>query len=260
MRVFISYSHEDKQIVKRISEDLRRQGVQAWLDEDLISPGEQWIDKLSEAFESSDAILVIMSRNTAESRWQTSEIALAVATQRKDPSKRIIPVLVDRQADVPFFLKDLVYCDLSSEDKYEQSFELLLHTLTKPPKVIMDMKETDRRKIAMIKVQKELHRHDVEMLDRRKLIWMSTVGVTVTVLAALATLLAFSVTAGVSIFVVFNKYGYFLAGVLLGITCSVVVHLVARVFYYRRTVRKEGEVAKAFCNRTALKEGEDAQR
>lgn len=239
MRVFISHSHEDKQIVSRITDDLRKHGIQVWLDEDLISPGEQWADKISEAFENSNAILVIISHNTAESRWQTSEIAFAVATQRRDPSKRIIPVLIDRQADVPFFLKDLVYCDLSSESQYEHSFELLLRALTKQPKMMMDIKEADHRKIAVIRAEKELLRHDVEILDRRKAVWTSTVlGASASIIAALVTLFFGGIATIPWIVSVFKEYGSWLAGVLIGATSSLIALLVARRFQ-NRSARKE---------------------
>lgn len=240
MRVFISHSHEDKKIVRRITDDLRKCGIQVWLDEDLISPGEQWADKITEAFEKSDAILVIMSHNTAKSRWQISEIAFAVATQRKDPSKRIIPVLIDRQADVPFFLKDLVYCDLSSETLYQENLELLLRALTKHPKVMMDVKHADRRKIAAIRAEKELLRHDVEVLDRKKVVWTTTVlTATASIIAALVTLFFGGMATIPWIVSMFEEYGAWLAGVLLGVTSSLVAFLVARRLQ-NRAARKEG--------------------
>ena len=261
MRVFVSHSHDDKQIVRRIVQDLQRHGVEVWLDEDLILPGEQWTHKITEAFENSDAILVIMSRNTVKSQWQTSEIAFAVATQRTDPSKRIIPVLVDKQADVPFFLKDLVYCDLSSESEYENGFGLLLRVLTDQPKEMMDTEETDRKRIAAINVGKELLRYDVGILEQRKAVWMYMLsGITSTVFAALFTFIVVSLPLRDFIVGLFKKEGYFLAGSLLGIICSVVVFLVARGIHIRIGVRKEGEAAKALYSRTALKEGEDAQQ
>lgn len=132
MNVFISHSHKDKEIVRRLANDLRKYDLDIWLDEDFISPGDLWTDKINDSLDKSDVILVIMSHNTAESRYQTSEIAFAIASQRKNPAKRVIPVLIDKRAEVPFFLKDILYCDLSSKDKYEQNLESLVQTLLKP--------------------------------------------------------------------------------------------------------------------------------
>lgn len=244
MKVFISHSHDDKQIVRRIVDDLNKNGVEVWLDENLISPGELWTDKITEALQSSDVILVIMSRNTSESRWQTFEIAFSVAAQRGDPSKRIIPVLVDRQADVPFFLTGLAYCDLSSEEKYKHNFESLLRVLSSQSGSTIDMKEADRRKIEAIKTEKEMFQNAMEGLAKKKAIWTSTVlGASASAIAALVGLVVGSIAIVPSMVAIFKRYGDLLAGVLVGVISSLIAFLVARRVQNRAT-RKEGEDAQ----------------
>ena len=239
MRVFISYSHKDKDIVRQIADGLRQHGVEVWLDEDLIAPGEKWIDKINEAVEGSDAILVIMSRNTAGSRFQASEIAFAIATQRKDPGKWIIPVLVDKQADVPFFLKDISYCDLSSEDQYAKNFSSLIQTLSRPPRSGHDVRVSDRRLIEAIKAEKEILRHDLEALDRKKAVWTSTVlGAIASVLAALVTFTVGTFSTVKWMVNIFREWGDFLSGLLVGSLCVLVAFLVAKQLQ-KKSARKE---------------------
>jgi hypothetical protein len=40
MDVFVSHSHRDKEIVRRLANDLKQLGLTVWIDEDFISHGE----------------------------------------------------------------------------------------------------------------------------------------------------------------------------------------------------------------------------
>lgn len=251
MKVFISHSHKDKEVVRRLADDLRRYDFDVWLDEDLISPGEQWTDKINESLESSDVVLIIMSHNTSKSRFQNSEIAFAVASQRKHPSKRVIPILIEKNAELPFFLRDIVYCDLSSKDQYESNLASLIQALSKssvPPK---DFKVSDSKRIETIRAEKQMLQHEKNALDRNKAVWTSTVlGALASVIAVLATFfiaiatMATNVSIGnfLSCVVKDNCFGFF-SGFAVGAICSIVAFIVARTFQ-NRSVRKEGKHAE----------------
>lgn len=247
MKVFISHSHKDKEVVRRLADDLRRYDFDVWLDEDLISPGEQWTDKINESLESSDVVLIIMSHNTSESRFQTSEIAFAVASQRKHPSKRVIPILIEKNAEVPFFLRDIVYCDLSSKDQYENNLKSLVQALSRSSIPPTDFKASDSKRIETIRAEKQMLQHEKNALDRNKAVWTSTVlGALATVIAALATFFIGTTATNVSIgnfLSCFVKDNSFLSGVVVGAICSIVAFIVARKFQ-NRSVRKEGKHAE----------------
>ena len=66
MNVFISYSHRDKLIVRKIAERLRHEGVQPWLDEEIIKPGQSWTEGIHRAISNSDALVVVISRPTTQ--------------------------------------------------------------------------------------------------------------------------------------------------------------------------------------------------
>lgn len=249
MKIFISHSHKDKEIVRRLTNDLRKYDLDVWLDEDLISPGDQWADKINESLDKSDVVLVIMSNNTAESRFQNSEIAFAIASQRKNPSKLVIPVLVDKRADVPFFLKDVLYCDLSSNEKYDHNLKSLIQTLSKPLESPRNWEDSDLKRIETIKAEKQMLQYEENKLNNSKAIWTSTVlGALSSVVAALVTyfigLTASSNNQYFGDFVSFIiQNNRFFGGVVVGATCSIVAFFVARKFQ-NKTVRKEGKHGK----------------
>lgn len=240
MKIFISHSHKDKEFVRRLADDLSKEGFDVWLDEDLISPGEQWTDKINEAIENSDVVLIIISSNTSESRFQASEIAFAISSQRKHPSKRIVPVLTEKNAELPFFLRNVVYCDLSSKDKYESNFKSLVRALSEPSGPAKDLRGSDLRRIETIKAEKQMLQHEKNIFYKNKVIWTSTVlGMLASVIAALVTFFigfaASNASLGNFISYVIKKNS-FLSGVVLGATCSIVAFIAAKK-YQNRFVR-----------------------
>jgi len=239
MRVFVSYSHRDKEAARRIADDLRQRGISVLMDEDVVAPGEQWADKISDAFEESDAVIVLISRNTNESRFQTSEIAFAIARQRKAPSTRVIPVLIDREADLPFFLRDVLYCNLASEEQYESNFDSLVQALTRPQSE-PDLSESDRRRIEAIKTERVMLARHEAALAKRKALWMSTaLGALASVMAAVVTFVVGAASFQASFLSFCREYGGFFAGILVGVACVLVAFLVSRRIQAKHS--REGE-------------------
>ena len=238
MNIFISHSHSDKATVRKIAEDLKRHGITIWLDEELITPGDNWLDKINSAVENSDAILVIISRNTEQSRWQTSEIAFAVSAQRQNSTKKIIPILIDREAEVPFFLKDRLYCDLSSKDTYARNFDQLIKALQKPIETPEDIEKAEKTKIESIRVQKEILESDVKELDRKKALWSSSIfGAIASIIAAFVAL-SFGFLTKFQWSLEWLKFSNeFVIGVLVGVVSSLIAVIVSRAFHKRATKR-----------------------
>src|SRR5437899_1861677 len=50
--IFISYIHENKDIVDKLANELRNRGVTVWLDRNDIDPGVRWRNAISEAIHS----------------------------------------------------------------------------------------------------------------------------------------------------------------------------------------------------------------
>jgi hypothetical protein len=57
-RIFLSHSSQDKDSVRRLAEDLRRVGIEVWLDEWEIRVGDQISRKIQEGLKNTDYLAV----------------------------------------------------------------------------------------------------------------------------------------------------------------------------------------------------------
>ncbi len=132
MDVFIGHTYEAAKFVHRISKDLRAAGFTVWTAEEDVKPGENWTRELSRIIQDAQNLVFILSRSGSVSFALTSEIALALAVSEGDKAKRIIPILVDSSAEMPFFLKRYQALDMSGESSYAIAFDRLVQTLKEP--------------------------------------------------------------------------------------------------------------------------------
>ena len=84
--VFVSYSHEDRDLVFPEISWLRDQGFNIWYDEG-IQPGRKWRAELSESIKRSSLFLFFVSPNSVTSNHCLGEVDLAI-----DHDKSIITV------------------------------------------------------------------------------------------------------------------------------------------------------------------------
>ena len=60
-KTFISYSHSDKDIAIKLSENLRKNGIEVWIDKWEILPGDSLVQKIfEEGLSGIDAFIVIL--------------------------------------------------------------------------------------------------------------------------------------------------------------------------------------------------------
>ncbi|HEX7722845.1 MAG TPA: toll/interleukin-1 receptor domain-containing protein [Pyrinomonadaceae bacterium] len=64
MRVFLCHSSGDKVSVRSLYQRLREDGIEAWLDEEEILPGQDWEDEITQAVRAVDAVIVCLSRES----------------------------------------------------------------------------------------------------------------------------------------------------------------------------------------------------
>ena len=106
-RTFISYAREDHIFAEKLANDLRAAGVNVWLDQTDIRPGDLWDRAVENALAAARAVVVVLSPDAVASRSVLDEVSYAL-----DSSKPVLPVLY-RACDIPFRLKRLQYTDLT---------------------------------------------------------------------------------------------------------------------------------------------------
>lgn len=117
-RIFISYAREDATpLALQLRRDLNDAGQDAWLDTAEIEPGATWARDIEEAIENCDIVLALLSHASYISPTCRAEQARAIRKR-----KRIIPILVQADADRPLELETSNYVDFCEAAHYESAF------------------------------------------------------------------------------------------------------------------------------------------
>ena len=81
MKVFISHSHADAPLAARVSEALRRSGLEVW-DTDLdVLPGDNWAAEVARALEESEAMVVLLTQDAINSPYVRREMEYALGAK-----------------------------------------------------------------------------------------------------------------------------------------------------------------------------------
>jgi len=87
-RVFISHSAQDQGLVISLANLLSKFGVEAFVAEWYLTPGERLDKKVFEQIKKSDCIVALLTRNGMRSSWVQQEIGYSL--QRDKP---VIPMV-----------------------------------------------------------------------------------------------------------------------------------------------------------------------
>jgi len=140
-KVFISHSWKDNDISRKIAHELKRDGAEIWIDYARIKPGEGLPDRIGEALEWCDTLVLVWSKSAAESYYVKLEWQCAL-----DMQKKIIPCIVD-DAKRPPILRGFLYIDFRN---FTQGYEQLLNALDlrqlKPPVATTEASKIPRQK------------------------------------------------------------------------------------------------------------------
>ena len=112
-RVFISHAHEDTSAAALIARSLRRDFA-VELTETQFHPGQNFRSAIFEAIESSDIVVVLLSRAALNARWVEAETAMALSLESKRRGIDLVPVLLE-PCEVPEGLRDRLTVDLSED-------------------------------------------------------------------------------------------------------------------------------------------------
>jgi len=119
--IFFSYSRADQKFVLELAKKLRGIGADIWIDQLDIEAGRNWDKSVESALESSDSVLVVMSKTSVESVNVMDEVSIAI-----EEGKKVIPLLYE-ECKRPFRLKRRHYVDFTADK--DKAFEILVATL-----------------------------------------------------------------------------------------------------------------------------------
>ncbi len=120
--VFLSYLHEDEEVVEKVAAELRRQGLEVWLDRDSIAPGQPWEAAIESAIDAGAYVIACFSEHLLErpASYLETEIKFALQCTKKGirPEGWLLPVrlspmeIPDIRIDENTSIRDLQWIDL----------------------------------------------------------------------------------------------------------------------------------------------------
>ena len=122
LRVFLCHSSSDKSTVKKLSWKLRQDGLEPWLDDEKLLPGQDWNLEIGKAVRESHVVLVCLSTiAVGKSGYIQKEIrhALDIADEQPEGTIFLIPLKLD-ECDVPERLQRWQWVRLFNGDGYSR--------------------------------------------------------------------------------------------------------------------------------------------
>jgi hypothetical protein len=165
--VFISYAREDLGKAKKLYDDLKFAGLDPWLDDESLKPGQKWKFAIEETIKDSRFFVVLFSSAVLNKKntYVRKEVQHAVDLMRILPQSYIfiIPVRLD-SSKIPFEeLRDLHYIDLFPKSNWEKGLNRLL--------TAMDIKLY----INKVKIESHFNNNNIEQAYTRALACISSI-------------------------------------------------------------------------------------
>ena len=110
-KVFLSYSHKDKEIVNSFMKAFDQYGISYQADQQ-IRAGENWMKKIERALQEASIFVLFLSPDFLTSAWAMFEIGHAIS-RFKEGSTIIVPVMI-RNSIVPDVLHRFMWIDARS--------------------------------------------------------------------------------------------------------------------------------------------------
>ena len=127
LKVFLCHASGDKPAVRKLYHRLCAAGIDPWLDEENLLPGQDWRLKIPKAVRSSDVIIICLSsRAVTKAGYFQKEIkyALDVADEQPEGAIFLIPLRLE-ECEVPERLSRWHWVDLFQKTGYKRLLRAL---------------------------------------------------------------------------------------------------------------------------------------
>jgi len=149
--VFVSYARHDREPVRRVVEELKKLGIETWVDADQLVPGDSWQNSIAEALRGATAILVFITPRSVASQYAVHELGFA-----QKHGVRLLPVLLEATPvdSLPVNLRTIQWLDATrfspKSAAAETAFEIakILKHWTAPANDTLQ--EADREELARV--------------------------------------------------------------------------------------------------------------
>lgn len=119
-KAFISHTSEQKNIAKRLRDELRPHNIDAFVAHEDIKPSEEWEKEIDRALKTMDFFISIHTEGFNERTWCQQEIGYAVARNIK-----IIPVKFDGKQDPQGFIGKIQALARAGKDAQSLALDII---------------------------------------------------------------------------------------------------------------------------------------
>jgi len=136
LRLFLCHSDEDHPEVLYVAQTLEKTHpeFEVWVDEWRLRFGDSLLEKIGDAIEQSDRLIVLLTPHSVDSNWVRKEVAAGIVMELAeekgvDGNAFVVPVVLQPVAKIPFTLRDKVYCDFRKYGNPDDAIEALALSL-----------------------------------------------------------------------------------------------------------------------------------
>ena len=148
LKVFISHSVRDVVFATALSHYLKELGVTPWQFGQNVSPGQKWEDEISRQLRDADALVVIVSSESAKSSWVNHEIGMALAYSEEKGTPLILPVMLgDVKLEAPLGRYLGIQADSGDPQSAAIDIATTLERNAVRTKVIAERREAAQKKV-----------------------------------------------------------------------------------------------------------------
>lgn len=110
---FLSHSSADQATAQHLTQRLRNEGIEVWIDTEQIGLGESIPARISAGLQETDIILVLVSESFVRSSWCRAEYEPLLIREIEDDRTWVVPLILD-DTPMPPLLATKRYLDLRS--------------------------------------------------------------------------------------------------------------------------------------------------
>lgn len=124
---FIIYSPPDREAVRNLVKQLKKNRLRVWFDVDQLQPGDSVVGKKEHGLDNSRWLVTVVSSKGRASNWWKAEYSAAISREIRKNEQQVIPVLLDdlEEDDIPELISDRHYINLTDEDGLQRLVAIL---------------------------------------------------------------------------------------------------------------------------------------
>ena len=168
MKTWITYSYSDRDFVGKLKSLLQNSGLEFQETENEILPGDNIVDTIYKSITEAEIIFIVLSKDSVERKWFSTELGIIISEIRNNPGKRIFPILIDKGVRIPPFIDHYQFLDLSDKNNYDLNIERLKKALKSPKERELHIEERDKQRSDLYQSKQELLKREKESYEKKK--------------------------------------------------------------------------------------------